>query len=53
MIFLISDDKFEKVLKIFNDANKKNIKELQLQLNKMFDNLGKGFFYNETVYKVK
>ncbi len=51
--FLISDDKFEKVLKIFNDANKKNIKELQLQLNKMFDNLGKGFFYNETVYKVK
>lgn len=51
--FLIPDDKFEKVLTIFNNVNKTNIKESQLQLNKMFDNLGKGFFYNETVYKVK
>ena len=51
--FLVPFDKFEKVVKIFNEVNKTNIDELQEQLNNMFDNLGKGFFYNETVYKVK
>lgn len=51
--FLIPDAKFEKVLSLFNKVNKTNVEQLQLKLNDMFDNLEKGFFYNETVYKVK
>ena len=51
--FLIDDDKFKKVLDIFNEVNKDNLNQKEEQLNKLFDNLKKGFFYNETVYKVK
>ena len=51
--FLIDDDKFIKVLDIFNKANNDNIDRQEKQLNQLFNNLKKGFFYNETVYKVK
>ena len=51
--FLIDDDKFKKVLDIFNEVNKDNLNQKEEQLNKLFNNLKKGFFYNETVYKVK
>lgn len=51
--FLIEDNKFKKVLDIFNSVNEENIDKKEEELNKLFDNLKKGFFYNETVYKVK
>ncbi len=51
--FLIDDDKFIKVLDIFNNVNKDNVKESEEEINKMFSNTKKGFFYEETVYKVK
>ncbi len=51
--FLIDDDKFSKVVDIFNNVNEKNKDILNEQLNDLFDNLKKGFFYQETVYKVK
>lgn len=50
--FLIGD-KFNKVLDIFNKVNKDNVDELEKELNGLFNNLKKGFFYEETVYKVK
>jgi len=51
--FLIDDDKFSKVLNIFNSVDKNNLEEKQNELNSLFDNLGSGFFYEETIYKVK
>lgn len=51
--FLIDEDKFSKVLDIFNKVNNDNVEQLDSELNDLFSNLGKGFFYNETVYKVK
>jgi len=50
--FLI-DDNFIKVLDIFNEVNNDNVDELDSVINNMFDNTKKGFFYEETVYKVK
>ena len=51
--FLIDDDKFSKVLELFNNVNKENVKKYEKILSDMFNNLGKGFFYQETIYKVK
>ena len=51
--FLIEDDKFSQVLDIFNSVNDNNLNKKEEELNKLFNNLKKGFFYNETVYKVK
>ena len=51
--FLISDDNFIKVLDIFNKVNNDNVDELEGQINSMFNNVKKGFFYEETGYKVK
>ena len=51
--FLIEEEKFRKVLDIFNNVDNDNLAKLERELNELFNNLGKGFFYNETVYKVK
>ncbi len=51
--FMIEDSKFSKVLDIFNTVNCENILSKEEELSSMFDNLGKGFFYKETIYKVK
>lgn len=51
--FLIEDDKFIKVLDIFNKVDENNVEELENEINAMFNNVKKGFFYEETVYKVK
>lgn len=51
--FNIEDEKFNKVLSLFNNVNESNLEEYENELNKLFKNLGKGFFYEETVYKVK
>lgn len=51
--FMIEDTLFSKVVDIFNNVNIKNQDELDDVLNSMFNNLGKGFFYKDTIYKVK
>ena len=51
--FRIEDKKFKKVLEIFKSTNINNLKENNEELNKLFDNLGKGFFYKDVVYKIK
>lgn len=51
--FLIDDKNFKKVVNIFKKVNNKNLNTYNKKLNDMFDNLGKGFFYEDTVYKVK
>ena len=47
------DDKLLDIIDIFNKANKDNIDELDNTLSQMFDNLEKGFLYEETIYRVK
>jgi len=51
--FLISDEDFVKVVDIFNEVNSDNVDLLEDEINTMFNNIKKGFFYEETVYKVK
>lgn len=51
--FLINADDFIKVVDMFNDVNEDNVDELENSINSMFSNTKKGFFYEETVYKVK
>ncbi len=51
--FKIEDDKFEKVIDIFNEVDYNNLSDCEDKLNRLFNNLGKGFFYEDTVYKVK
>lgn len=49
----VDDEVFMKVLDIYNSVNQDNIKALTDELYKLPLNLTKGFFYEETVYKVK
>ena len=51
--FMIDEDKFSKVVDIFNAVDKDNLESMESELCNMFENLGKGFFYQETIYKVK
>ncbi len=51
--FNIDDDKFLKVVMMFNEINIQNSKELDKQIFDMFQNVDKGFLYKETVYRVK
>ncbi len=46
-------DNFNEVVKIFKCTSKDNLLENEKRLYSMFNNLGKGFFYEDTVYKVK
>jgi len=47
------DEKLLDIIDIFNKVNKDNIDELDNTLSQMFDNLEKGFLYEETIYRVK
>lgn len=51
--FNIDEKKFKKVAHMFKIVNKENVSKLDAQINKMFDNVDKGFFYKETIYRVK
>lgn len=51
--FLIDDDKFITTLKIFSDVNEENYDQLSKKLYGMFNNINKGFLYDETIYRVK
>lgn len=49
----INTDIFAKVVSIFKEANEKNIDSKEQQLYSLLPSTKKGFFYEETVYKVK
>ena len=49
----IDNDKLFSIIDIFSKVNKDNIDELDNKIISMFDNLEKGFLYEETIYKVK
>lgn len=49
----ISDDKLNEIISIFKEVNTDNIDSLNSKIDKMFNNLEKGFLYEETIYRVK
>ena len=49
----IDSDKLLSVIDIFNKVNNKNVNKLDNELLDLFDNLDKGFLYEETIYRVK
>ena len=49
----IDSNKLLSVINIFKEINKKNVKEFDNKLLSLFDNLDKGFLYEETIYRVK
>lgn len=51
--FNISNSKLKEVIIHFNEVNESNKKEKINIINKMFDNMDKGFLYKETIYRVK
>lgn len=51
--YKIDDDKFLKVVELFNTVDNSNIGEHIKEIDEMFNNVDRGFLYTETVYKVK
>ena len=51
--FQIENTMFTKIVDLFTSLNESNVKEYSSSMNKMFNNIDKGFLYKETVYKVK
>ena len=51
--FNIDDDKFSKVIDIYNELNVDNILKCNKKINDMFKNIDSGFLYKETVSRVK
>lgn len=51
--FNIDEEKLKKVAYMFKTVNKENVSNYDAEINKMFNNIDKGFFYKETIYKVK
>lgn len=49
----IDSNKLLSVINIFKEVNKKNVDKLDNKLLDLFDNLDKGFLYEETIYRVK
>ena len=49
----IDSNKLLSVINIFKEVNNKNITKLDNKLLKLFNNLDKGFLYEETIYRVK
>lgn len=49
----IESDKLFCIIDIFNKVNKDNVNELDDKVCKMYNNLEKGFMYEETIYRVK
>lgn len=51
--FNIDNNKFQEVIKCFKEINENNKQRLSEKINKMFNNIDKGFLYKETIYRVK
>lgn len=51
--YMLDDDKLMRVIDCFSIVNDTNIDNLENDFNKLFDNLSKGFLYEETIYRVK
>lgn len=52
-VFNIESNKFIDVLKLINDIDNNNCLEYYEKINNMFENVGSGFLYQETIAKVK
>lgn len=51
--FLIPEDIFVEVLKIYEELTEENKKQLYHRIQQLLPNCDKGFLYKETIYKVK
>lgn len=51
--FNIESEKFIDVLKLVNDINDSNIDHIYKKINSLFNNIETGFFYKDTIAKVK
>lgn len=51
--FNINEDDFSKVVDLYNGLTSDNIENTNEQINKLFPNNDKGFFYKETIFRVK
>ncbi len=49
----LDDDKLMRIIDYFFIVDNNNIDNIENELHKLFDNLGKGFLYEETIYRVK
>jgi len=49
----IEEEIFQKIVSIFKETNSNNIDKQEKQIHTLLPNTEKGFFYEETVYKVK
>ena len=46
-------ENLEKVFELFKNLSEDNLESSKRELNKLIPNLGKGFLYQETIYRVK
>ena len=46
-------ENLEKVFELFKNLNEDNLESSKRELNELIPNLGKGFLYQETIYRVK
>ena len=51
--YMLDEDKLMKVIDFFSIVNDTNIDNIEIEFNKLFNNLSKGFLYEETIYRVK
>ena len=51
--FLIENEKFNEILSLINNLNKKDVKKISKKVDSMFINIDTGFLYKETVSKIK
>lgn len=51
--FNIADNDFIKMLDLYNKLTVDNVKSIDEQITKLFPNNDKGFFYKETIFRVK
>lgn len=51
--FNIDEEKFLKVVKLYNQLNPNNLTKTKQEIEEMFKNTSKCFLYTETIYKVK
>lgn len=51
--YFIDESDFDKIVELFNNIDDNNQSDYVEQIDKMFNNVDRGFLYTETVYKVK
>lgn len=51
--YMLNADELIRVIDCFSIVNDTNIDNIETEFNKLFNNLSKGFLYEETIYRVK